>query len=91
MEKLDSRPDKEFDWIFRRLDIIVENIHRYAVEPLFSTDIRRRSADLPTSIFSDEYIMKRMILLIAFSERVQSSSSGDIHDKFCQGENGDFP
>lgn len=60
------------DGLFRKIDEIVENIHRHAVEPLFSMDIMRRSAGLPTSAFSDEYIMKRMILLIAFSERVQS-------------------
>jgi len=35
-------------------------------------DIKRRSAGLPYSAVSDEYVLKRMIRLIAFSERVQS-------------------
>jgi hypothetical protein len=29
--------------------------------------------------------------LVAFSNPKGQFSSGDIHDKFCQGENGDFP
>jgi len=72
MDTWELGSDITLDRIFRKIDIIVENIHQHAVEPLFSMDIKRRSAGLPYSAVSDEYVLKRMIRLIAFSERVQS-------------------
>lgn len=73
MEKLNSRSGGDFDRVFRRLDLIVEQIHHHAVEPAFSINVKRRSADtgLPSDV-TDEYILKRMISLIAFSQQVKS-------------------
>ena len=82
MEKLDSRPNNELERIFRRLDIIVEKIHQHAAEPLFSIDIQRRNGGTgPSFDLTDDYILKRMILLIAFSQQVRSSLIDEIIKK----------
>jgi len=31
------------------------------------------------------------VFAAAHNNSLQAPNSGDIHDKFCQGENGDFP
>jgi 3-methyladenine DNA glycosylase Tag len=72
MDTWELGPDITNDRIFRKIDSIVERIHQHAVEPLFSMDVKRRSADLPSPAVSDEYVLKHMIILIAFSEGVQA-------------------
>ncbi|HUY31589.1 MAG TPA: hypothetical protein VMV69_02340 [Pirellulales bacterium] len=62
------------DLVFRSLDQIVERIHQHVSEPLFSRDLARRRDTAPTFALPDEHILKRMIILIAFSQQVQSRS-----------------
>ena len=79
MEKLDLLPDNGLERIFRRLDIIVEKIHQHAVEPLLTRDIERRTGGTGQSFkLADDYILKRMIILIAFSQQVRSSLIDEI-------------
>ncbi|MEX2142505.1 MAG: hypothetical protein WD894_24845 [Pirellulales bacterium] len=65
------------DVIFRTIDKMAERIHQYAVEPEFAQEIRRREAE-PSFDLDDDAILKRMILLIAFSQQVRSAIISDI-------------
>lgn len=58
--------------LFRRIDLMIEKIHQYAVEPLFSENVLQRSNTEPNFAWSDDYILKEMIELIAFSQQVRS-------------------
>jgi hypothetical protein len=81
MEKQYLRPG-ELDRTFQRLDNIVEKIHKYAVEPIFSQDIQRRiGGTSPSFDLSDDFILKLMIELIAFSQQVRSSLIVEIMEK----------
>jgi hypothetical protein len=58
MENIDLLSDHSLDRIFRKLDIISEKIHQYAIEPLLSGDIERRTGGKgPSFNLTDDYIM----------------------------------
>ena len=61
------------DQLFRRIDLMVDKIHQHTAEPHFSEDLARRRDTKPNFKWPDDYILKRMIELIAFSQQVQSS------------------
>ncbi len=71
----------DVDRIFFKLDNIIEDIHKYVVEPDFSQDVKRRAGGMiPSFDLTDEYILQRMILLIAFSQQAKSSLVGELMD-----------
>jgi len=55
--------------VFSAVDSVIARIRRYAVEPKFSDDIRRRELT-PKFDLPDSRILEEMITLIAFSQQV---------------------
>src|SRR4051794_33318471 len=61
------------------VDAIAKHIQRFAVEPDYSKELKRRGSTPDFSI-SDSQIMERMIELIAFSEQAQSKLVAALRD-----------
>jgi hypothetical protein len=63
---------ERLDSTIRAIDGMVERINRFKVEPRFSAEMKERELKRPDFNLKDEYLLSRLVALIAYSQQAPS-------------------